>query len=70
MTSDPLSAESLDAGLDTARDATRELTDLELSFSGKVGLSPPELSLLRYGVGRGWITCLEYLRESGVIDLK
>lgn len=66
----PLSAKALDEGLDGARERTRELTELELTWSGKEPLSKSEINLLRYGVGRGWITCLEYLRDHGVITLE
>lgn len=67
---DPLSNTALDEGLLQARARTREVTDLELGWSGKEGLTEAEVGLLRYGVGRGWITCLEYLKENGLIELR
>lgn len=59
----------LDAALEQARVSVKEIANLELAVNGRDELTIAEAHLLSFGVQQGWLTCLEYLRAAGLIDI-
>jgi hypothetical protein len=70
MSSDePTRGTELDDALNEARGKVNEIANLELAVNGHGNLSIPESHLLAFGVGQGWVTCLEFLSDAGYIDI-
>ena len=59
----------LDAALAVARASVAEIANLELAVNGRDELNTAESHLLNFGVQQGWLTCLEYLSDAGLIDI-
>lgn len=66
---EPMGGLDIDHALDDARDRVQEIANLELAIKGYGKLSQSEQGLLSFGVGQGWVTCLEFLSENGYIDI-
>jgi hypothetical protein len=69
MGDEPTHGTELDDALDVARVKIHEIANLELAVNGHGNLSIPEAHLLSFGVGQGWVTCLEFLSDAGYIDI-
>lgn len=59
----------IEEALGVAKERVVEVVNLELAMNTQEELADGEAHLVKFAVTQGWLTCLEYLSDLGLIDI-